>query len=109
MRKTLDRMKSDENNGFLCVELDKDEPLLIYGREQDANYQRLEAIMTPCNYIHDYVGYENDTIADECIYDAEKQFEYLGAIQFVLLYNSFLFNEEKYGDERFEGISMIKT
>ena len=55
--------------------------------------------MTPCNYIHDYIGDVGDTIHPECEYDPVKQFEYLSTIRIVILHNSERFNPEGYGDD----------
>ena len=34
-------------------------------------------MLTPCNYVHKYLGYERDTIKDECIADEKAQRKYL--------------------------------
>ena len=54
------------DQGFFCIEWDDASPFVIYGREFDENYQRLEAIMTPCNYIHDKLG-ASDEVLDRCV------------------------------------------
>ena len=79
-----------KGSGFLCIDWNDEKPISLYGREQDEDYQRLEAIITPCNYLHKSLV--NDTIHPECEYDPEKQFDYLGPIQMVVLHNTERFN-----------------
>ena len=43
--------------------------------------------MTPCNYIHQFNGYTEDFVSDECIADAALQQEYLGPLDFKLYLN----------------------
>ena len=52
------------------------------------NHQRLEVIITPCNYVHTEVSDYGDTVPDDCETDLEKQFEYLGtSLQMSILHN----------------------
>ena len=64
-----------------------DDTIAIGGRDGDSEWQSLEAVIAPCNYIHQRWGYTEDYVRDECIQDLEKQKEYLGPLQFVMMVN----------------------
>ena len=96
-------MRDAEDGGFYCIDWDDSVPYEIFGREKDSDYQRLEAILTPCNYIHDYISQFGDSISPECKIDREKQFEYLDIIQLVVLYNY-----ERLRAEKFDGSQIVK-
>ena len=63
---------------MFCI--DADETIRIYGNEINYNYQRLEILLTPCNYVHTHLGYEGDSVHPDCIADLDRQMEYLGPI-----------------------------
>ena len=48
--------------------------------------------MLPCNYIHQYLGYKEDKVSDECDSDLKNQIAYLGTSIDVLIY----FNDEQF-------------
>ena len=52
----------------MCIDWDHKDPYLIYGSENSPDNQRLELILTPCNYMHG----KDDKIAEECISDPIK-------------------------------------
>ena len=56
---------------MFCIDWDDDHPYEIAGYEFDDYYERLEVILTPCNYIHTYLGYDKDFVSSECIGDLE--------------------------------------
>ena len=56
---------------MFCIDWDKAD-INLYGNENNENYQRLEIALVPCNYIHTKWGYQNDSIAEECIADLEE-------------------------------------
>ena len=57
--------------------------------------------MAPCNYLHKEIDEKGLTVDDECIYDAEKQFEYLtSSISMRVLFNHERFDPKQYGDEK---------
>ena len=60
---------------------------------------RLEAVIAPCNYIHDYVQDNGDTIDPSCIFDPEEQFAYVKNINVMVLHNSEKLNPEGFGPE----------
>ena len=68
----LEQMQEAEDRGFLCLDWNDDEPYSIYGHYKDADYQRIEATLAPCNYIHDYISDVGDTIHPECVFDPVK-------------------------------------
>ncbi len=60
------RDKSNPKRNMYC--LDDDETQIdIYGDENDKNYQRLEIIAVPCNYLHEEYGYTEDSINKDCV------------------------------------------
>ena len=63
---------------MFCI--DADETIRIYGNENNNNYQRIEILLTPCNYLHTHLGYEGDSVHPDCIADLDQQMEYLGPI-----------------------------
>ena len=80
----------------------------IFGNWRDpSKYQRLEFILTPCNYIYTLNGYDQDTVTDECIEDLEQQEEYLGNMQIVIFMSDQFFNQQAYGRESIESSSQF--
>ena len=79
-------IKDDPKGVMYCIDWEGDdvEPIEIYGNEKNDEYQRVELVLVPCNYLHTHLGYEGDTIAPECIADLDKQIEYLGPIEFLV-------------------------
>ena len=63
-------IKSGEKRGMFC--LDWTEDILLYGNEKNEEYQRIELVLTPCNYLHTHLGYKDDTVHEECVDDLEK-------------------------------------
>ena len=62
--------------------------LTIWGTQSNENsYQRIEIILTACNYLHAELGGSGDTIADECIANQTEQIDYLGNMK-VLVYQA---------------------
>ena len=62
-KRVLDTVKSNPENGFLCVDFDETNHQVIFGREEDADYQRLEAILAPCNYKHNNLSDNGDKVS----------------------------------------------
>ena len=108
-KQVLDRVRdSDGKNGFLCIDWDDDKPYYAYGKDKDANFQRVEIILTPCNYLHKEVYDYGEVLPDECETDREKQFEYMSAsISLIMLYNNGRFDPTKYGDDKIVKESLI--
>ena len=50
-------------------------------------------LLVPCNYLHNYMGYEGDSIPDECIWDRDVQTDYIGPLDFKVLFNYKEFNQ----------------
>ena len=95
--------ESDER-GFFCI--DEDE-LEIYGNFSTDSNSHIEFLMLPCNTLFREWGYEGDTVADECIWDLQKQQEYLGQINVLLYFNEENYNSEEYGDKAIRRESKI--
>ena len=64
---------------MFCIDWDDDQPYEIVGYEFDDYYERLEVVLTPCNYIHTHLGYDKDFVGSECIGDLEQQEQYVRA------------------------------
>ena len=47
----------------------------------------IEIYLLPCNYVHTYMGYTGDSVADECIADSQAQQDYLGPLEVVMFVN----------------------
>ena len=57
----------------MCLDWDDEDPIDLFGTEIDEEYQRLEVIIAPCNFINrEHLGIE-DVINSECNYDLEQQ------------------------------------
>ena len=88
----MDELKKDKLRGLNCIDWQTGEDdYEIYGEEHNPEYQRLEVVLLPCNYIHQQWGYEGDSVSPECIADLEAQKEYLGPLDFL-----FYFNDEEF-------------
>ena len=67
---TIAEIKRNPKRGMFC--LDKEVDIRVYGNERNDNYQRLELVLVPCNYIHTHLGYEGDSVHPECVADLAK-------------------------------------
>ena len=99
-------IRADPNRGMFCLDWDK-EDLLIYGNERKSEYQRIEILMTPCNYLHTELGFEGDSISDECISDLDEQIKYLGPIHVVLYHTEEIFIQNQYEENAIRRQSVI--
>ena len=56
------------------MDYDDANPLQIYGNnDNSSNYQTLDAILTPCNYLHKEIDPDGVyTVSDECISSPEE-------------------------------------
>ena len=81
-------IKSNPKRGFYCLDWDDDEPFEIYGRESGSNYQRLEVILVPCNYVHKEISDVGDTVKEECKSDLASQIEYLGNLNVIIVHTT---------------------
>jgi hypothetical protein len=79
-------MRSDENRGLYCVD-DWDDDMFAGGEEEADEYQRLDFVVLPCNYVHEEFGDTGDSISEECIADLAAQIAYMGPIQIILYLN----------------------
>ena len=59
----------------------------------------IEVILVPCNYIHSEWGDIGDSVSDECIADLEKQKEFMGPLEVMILINNEKLNLFEYGDD----------
>ena len=87
-KQLFDEIEQGEGRGFYCF--DWNDEFQIYGDEtQDSKY--VEIFLLPCNYLHQSLGYEDDSVSEECIWDLQEQKDYIESLQ-VLLY----INDEQY-------------
>lgn len=63
-------IRSDPKRGFYCLDWSGDYDL--YGNEITNNYQKIEFVLAPCNYVHSYLGWQGDSINPDCIADLDK-------------------------------------
>ena len=77
--------------------IDYDDSIKIAGTGYSLDYEKLEVVFAPCNYLHSTAGYLDRPVPDTCIGDLEKQLEYLGNMQITVLYNDEEFNQAEYG------------
>ena len=60
--------------------------------------------------MHKEIDKKGLTVSDECEYDPEKQFKYLGpSLQMRVLYNRERFDPTEYGDDKFVKESQISS
>ena len=86
----LKEIREDPERGFFCLDWSNDvEPFIIYGSEMEDNYQRIEAILTPCNSIKTELGDHEgfDVIDQDCNPSLEAQKAYMRESQVLLLVN----------------------
>ena len=73
---------------------------MMLGGEKDRDeYYRLEFMLTPCNYLHTHLGWDADSIPDECIADQQAQIEWMGPINIVAFISHGVFDPRGYGEE----------
>ena len=64
---TLNAIRNDPERGMLCIDWDNEkQPISIMGDEGEDNYQRLDIILVPCNYVHTSFGWDKDSVHPEC-------------------------------------------
>ena len=58
----------------------------------------IEIYLLPCNYVHTYMGYTGDSVADECIADQQAQQDYLGPLEVVMYVNEETYDPTQFGE-----------
>ena len=98
---------------MFCIDWYDDEPITIGGEYEDADYIELDVILAPCNYLHTMGGYTEDTVHPECERNLKKQWDYVGASQWLFYLNQERINLEEFGHDNDSGVierySQIKT
>ena len=102
---TIQLIKENPERGMFCFDYGED--YQIYGNERNQNYQRVEVIFSPCNYVHTESGYEDDSVQPECIPELDKQIEYLGSINILLYYSQDILLARNYGETSFNRFSTL--
>ena len=95
----LNSMKSKEKRGLYCIDWEaQGEELEVWSVEDDANYQRWEYVLHPCNYVHAEFGDVGDSVGEECIGDLEEQQNYLGNMKSIIYIDEEVFNQNEFGE-----------
>ena len=69
----LEAITDSEMRGLFCPDWDVlDNEMEIWSIEDDDDYQRIDIVLLPCNYLHFEFGDTGDTIAPECIADLKE-------------------------------------
>lgn len=66
-RDAFEDIKTNAKRGMYCMDMKPEEKMEIFGNENNREYQRIEVIITPCNYINTEFGYKGDFIDPECV------------------------------------------
>ena len=107
----LREIREDPDRGFFCLDWDADEPFEIYGSEMEDNYQRIEALLAPCNSINTELGVEGltgyDSVDQDCNPSLTDQITYMRESQVLLLVNQERFSPEEFGRDSIEQMSLI--
>ena len=90
---------------MFCIDWNDDNPIEIVGTYEEDDYTRVDLILTPCNYLHTALDYQEDSISSECIGDLEGQIDYMRASQVILYHNQERINANEYGDKMIERYS----
>ena len=77
-KQTLADIRSDPDRDFYCIDWDDENPFVIYGTETQANNQRLEMILLPCNMVKSDIGPWNQTVSEICNTNLAEQINYIG-------------------------------
>ena len=67
MEDQINAVRANPKRDMYCLE--QFENFVIFGNEKNTEYQRVEIIMVPCNYLNAEFGYTGDSIHPECIAD----------------------------------------
>ena len=94
--KLLHEINTGADRGFFCI--DEPDDLEVYGNFSTDNNSYVEIQLLPCNMLFTEWGYEGDTVSDECIWDQQKQQEYLEGTQIFLYFNEDNYNSTSYGE-----------
>ena len=104
----LSEIKSDPTRDFYCIDWDEEDPYVIYGLEGEANYQRLEMLLLPCNVVMSEIETSPKwEVKENCEGSLEEQIKYVGQSQVLMLVNKERFMPQKYGDQTISRYSTI--
>ena len=96
--KALGLIKANEKRGLYCIDWTSDD-MFVFGEDYNPDFQRIEFVLVPCNYVHQKWGYTGDKIDKECVQDHKEQLKYLGPLNFLLYFNDEEFDQQKFNDE----------
>lgn len=93
-------MRDDPNRALFCVDWEKQgDKINIWGVDHNTNYQYIEIVLVPCNYVHSEFGETGDKITPECLADREKAEDYLENIRAFLLMSEQHFQQDGFDEE----------
>ena len=103
-------MKKSEARGLFCPDWQQlDDELAIWSIEDDDNYQRLELVLLPCNYVHAEFGPTDDYVRPGCIGDLDQQRGYLGNMKSIVYISEQIFYQNSYGEDSIQSRSRFFT
>ena len=83
----LNRMRTTEDNQLFCIDWES-AAIDLYGTEATGNYAYIDIIILPCNVkLSEITPGSDDRIHPECIWDLEKQQEYMQPPALITLHN----------------------
>lgn len=100
------QVKNDEKKGLFCVD-PVETDYEVYGGLNSNDYQSVDIVLVPCNYVHAKWGYKEDFVSEECIADLDQQLAYLGPVNFLLYINDSSFNHQGFHDEAIHRTSIL--
>jgi len=85
---------------LFCIDWDNS-GVELFGAESTGNFALVEVVAVPCNMklTQDLFGGFEDRIDEDCVWDLDKQTEYLRPPNMVAFHNQERLNTEKYGEE----------
>ena len=77
----------------------KENSCVVSPNEKNDEYQRIEVVLVPCNYLHTHLGYTGDSIDENCVADLESQIEYLGPLDFMIYFSEQVLMQKEFKDK----------
>ena len=66
----ISAVRANPKRNMYCIDNFKN--FVIYGNEKNSEYQRVEVVLVPCNYLHTQFGYTEDSIHPDCVSDLNQ-------------------------------------
>ena len=102
-----EKIKADPNRGMYCLDLmqepgsasegdNQERNLTVFGNEKNGNYQRIEVVLVPCNYLHSNF----ETVSQNCEPNLNAQIKYLGPLELIIYHTQVNFISESMAKKR---------